>query len=135
MVSHTKLLLSCTYAALFVSSSACAAPAKQEQYLIEDYDAAKHDDAIPATARYQIEIHSGGGIPGTAGADQYYREPKKVLQAIVDQCQLGRTIYSQATDGVSLLTIVDPKLSEEKVACIRSAEDVGLRLRDWGTNG
>jgi len=98
---------------------------------IADYDP-QTDENLIRNARYKIIIHSGPGIPGTPGAGEYYREPKRVLQAIVDTCDLGPTIYTVATDGVSVLTIVDDSLSEAKVACIRSAEAPGLSLSDTG---
>ncbi|MBV7259915.1 hypothetical protein [Erythrobacter crassostreae] len=117
--------------ALIAPTAACAHEKAPETSAIVDYEYAKHDDLVKY-ARWQIIIHSGAGIPGSPGAGEYYRQPKKVLQAIVDNCELGRTVYAVATDGVSVLTIANDDLSEKQVACIRSAEDNGLRLSDKG---
>ncbi len=111
--------------------TACAIDTAPVSVPIADYDA-QTDEEVIRDARFQIVIHSGAGIPGTPGAGDYYREPKRVLQSIVDTCELGRTIYLTATDGVSVLTIVNDMLSEEQVTCIRSAEANGLRLTDRG---
>ncbi|MEL6529344.1 MAG: hypothetical protein AAGK01_04005 [Pseudomonadota bacterium] len=86
-------------------------------------------------ARWNIEVHSGRGIPGSPGADQYIANYLEVLQEIVDRCKIGKTVLVQATDGVSLLAIMNDDLSEDQIACVRTSERPGLRLVDWGTNG
>lgn len=91
------------------------------------------DDAM--RARWNIEVLSGGGIPGSAGADNYIRDADSVLQNIVDRCQLGQTILVRATDGVSLLAILEKKLSPTQISCIRSFERPGLTLKDRGNDG
>ena len=115
----------------FAALSACANTQSAGTSPIVDAQSAEEAE-LAMNARWRIVIHSGAGIPGTAGADDYYRKPKQVLQVIVDQCRLGKTIYTQATDGVSVLSIVNDALSEEQIACIRSAEDNGLYLSDRG---
>lgn len=86
-------------------------------------------------ARYNIEVYSGGGIPGSAGANFYVKDYRQVLQAIVDRCKLGRTVLVQATDGVSLLAIMNDDLTGTQIDCIKASEQPGLRFKDWGTNG
>lgn len=86
-------------------------------------------------ARYNIEVYSGRGIPGSAGADFFVKDYKTVLQTIVDRCNLGRTVLVQASDGVSLLAIMDNDLTKKKIACIKENEQPGVRFKDWGTDG
>ncbi len=113
--------------------AACAHEEAPASSAIADFDAELHEETVSG-ARWEIIIHSGAGIPGTAGAGDFYRRPKQVLQAIIDTCDLGASIYRQATDGVSILTIANPALSDDQIACIRSAEDNGLRLSDRGSD-
>lgn len=98
---------------------------------IKDFDA-ENDERAVKTSRYSIVIHSGAGIPGTPGANQYFRKPREVLQAVVDSCKLGSTVYQQATDGVSVLHILNADLAQSKVDCVKSAEEPGLSLSDRG---
>jgi hypothetical protein len=119
-------------AVLAAPVAGCAHDEAAPSSAIVDYSADTHEQAV-AEARYEIIIHSGAGIPGSPGAGDYYRRPREVLQAIVDTCALGSSIYIQATDGVSVLAIVNPDLTDEQVACVRSAEDNGLRFTDKGT--
>lgn len=100
----------------------------QTQPSEDDFDAAMH-------ARYNIEVYSGGGIPGSPGANFRVANYRQVLQTIVDRCELGRTVLVQATDGVSLLAIMDNDLSDKQIACIKDSEQPGVTLRDWGTRG
>lgn len=86
-------------------------------------------------ARWNIEVHSGPGIPDSPGADQYIADYLEVLQEIVDRCKLGKTVLVQATDGVSLLAIMNNKLSDGQIDCIRQSERPGLRLVDRGADG
>jgi hypothetical protein len=93
----------------------------------DDFDAAR-------LARWNIEVYSGLGLPGSPGAQVYIVDYKNVLQSIVDRCKLGRTVLVQATDGVSLLAIMDDDLSQVQLDCIKASEQPGLRLKDWMTN-
>ncbi len=127
--------LSCSLALVLCASpaTACATDGAPTSVPIADYDP-QTDEDVMRNARFQITIHSGAGIPGTPGAGEYYRQPKRVLQSIVDTCELGATIYIVATDGVSVLKIVNDALSDTQVACIRSAEANGLYLTDRGAS-
>ncbi len=114
--------------------TACASNASAETTPITVAQAA--DEAEDTMhARWNIEVHSGAGIPGSPGADQYIADYLEVLQEIVDRCKLGASVLVQATDGVSLLAIRNDKLSDGQIDCIRQSERPGLRLVDWGTDG
>ena len=93
----------------------------------DDFDTAR-------LARWNIEVYSSPGIPGSTGASFYIKDYKNVLQGIADRCKLGHTMLVQATDGVSLLAIMNDDLSREQLDCIKESEQPGLRLKDWGTN-
>ncbi|MEO9463099.1 MAG: hypothetical protein ABJ242_10215 [Marinomonas sp.] len=118
-------------AVFFLSACMTSEAEAGESSTIREFTA-DSDRAKISASRYSIVIHSGAGIPGTPGADQYYRKPREVLQAIVDTCKLGSTVYTQATDGVSVLYILDNALAQSKVDCVKSAEDNGIRLSDSG---
>ena len=105
--------------------------ARKSASAIVTYDHLMHEKAV-AKARYSIVIYSGAGIPGSPGANQYFRKPREVLQGVVDTCGLGSTVYQQATDGVSVLHILDADLAQSKVDCVKSAEEPGLSLSDRG---
>ena len=82
-------------------------------------------------ARWRISISSGPGLPGSPGAGQFVADYRKVLQGIVDECELGETLLVQATDGVSVLAILNEP-SADKVACIKQNEGPGLIFQDRG---
>ncbi|MEO1221647.1 MAG: hypothetical protein AAFY42_09920 [Pseudomonadota bacterium] len=121
-------------AAVLMTLAACAGQVGAQNVAIvdaqseEDFDKARQ-------ARWSIEVYSGGGIPGSPGASVIVSDYHQVLQSIVDRCKLGRTVQVQATDGVSLLAIMNDDLSQEQLDCIKESEQPGLRLKDWGTNG
>jgi len=94
----------------------------------DDFDTARQ-------ARWNIEVYSGGGIPGSSGAGVIVKDYRQVLQTTVDRCKLGRTVLVQATDGVSLLAIMNNDITQAQINCIKESEQPGLRLKDWGTNG
>ena len=83
-----------------------------------------------AQARWEIVINSGHGLPGSPGADIVIQDYETVLQSIVDECELGATFLVQATDGISVLAILNDNLSPDQVACIRAKEQSGLRLSE-----
>ena len=114
--------------------SACAGPLSAQSVPIKQAETEDDFDKAQYT-RWNIEVYSGLGLPGSPGADQYIKDYLEVLQAIVDQCELGATILTQATDGVSLLAILNDDLTDKQLACVRDKERVGLRLVDWGTRG
>ncbi len=119
---------------LAAALTACASNASAETTPITVAQTA--DDAEDTMhARWNIEVRSGHGIPGSPGADQYIANYLEVLQEIVDRCKLGETVLVQATDGVSLLAILNDKLSDTQIECVRGSERPGLRLIDWGTDG
>jgi len=85
-------------------------------------------------ARWNIEVRSGRSIGSTA-SQVMISDYMTVLQGIVDRCELGRTVLVQATDGVSILAIMDDNITDDQIACIKESERPGLRLVDWGTDG
>lgn len=120
--------------ALTVSLFACAASDSGESVPITT--AQTQDEAGDTMhARWNIEVYSGQGIPGSPGAQLYIPDYLEVLQGIVDECELGETVLVQATDGVSLLVIMNNDLSDAQISCVRDKERPGLRLVDWGTDG
>ncbi|MEP0392503.1 MAG: hypothetical protein ABJ205_07360 [Erythrobacter sp.] len=119
---------------LIVPIAACAASADNGSVPI--YEAQTADEVGESMqVRYSIEVTSGRGIPGSPGADFYVKDYKNVLQTIVDRCKLGRTVLVQATDGVSLLTIMNNDLSDTQITCVKDSEQPGLRLKDAGIRG
>ncbi len=121
---------------LTVGASACASDVVAGSDIAPILEASSEDHFDEARlARYNIEVYSGGGIPGTQGASFVVENYREVLQIIVDQCELGRTILVQATDGVSLLAILKNDLTDKQLGCIKEKEQPGVRLKDWGTNG
>ena len=120
--------------AFCVIGAACAVSAcmtSEANGTISDFSAELHENSVSAT-RYNIVIYSGAGIPGSPGANQFFRKPREVLQAVVDSCKLGSTVYQKATDGVSVLHVLDADLAQSKVDCVKSAEEPGLSLIDRG---
>jgi hypothetical protein len=118
-------------AASIVALVGCVAPARAQANSVVNADTAElYREA--GLARWSIVLHSGRGIPGSPGAEDYIRDAFGVAQRLVTTCRLGRTIYALATDGVSILAIKNRNLTPAQLACIRAAERPGLRLRDAG---
>ena len=117
---------------LVAALAGCASPLSAESAPIRQAQT-EQEFAAAIAARWSIEVYSGGGIPGTAGADVIVPDYLSVLQAIVDECQLGASLLVHATEGVSLLSILNDDLSPDQVACIRGKQRVGLRLNAKGS--
>jgi hypothetical protein len=123
------LMLGAAYVCALIG---CAPIAKAKHIPIVKANTAAHYEKA-ALARWSIVLHSGRGIPGSPGAEDYIPNAFEVAQKVVDDCKLGKAIYALATDGVSILSIENRDLSKKQIACMRAAERSGLYVRDNGT--
>jgi hypothetical protein len=83
-------------------------------------------------ARWRITLHSGRGIPGSPGAEDFIPNAFEVAQKVAHDCKLGKAIYAMGTDGVSTLSIANRNLSKKQIACMRAAERTGFYVYDYG---
>ena len=118
--------------ATILSLLGCASGPADESPMIRDHNPAEHE-GIRFDSRWSIEVYSGPGLSGSPDANNFILDYRSVLQRLVDDCRLGATVLEQATDGVSILWIVNPSLSADQVTCVRAAAREGLRLDDSGT--
>jgi hypothetical protein len=77
---------------------------------------------------WEIVIYYERGITGAN--EVYVPDAVNVLESIVADCRLGRTILSYNTDGVASLFVGSGGLSDIQQTCIRSYERPGLYLQE-----
>ena len=118
----------------FLAIGACDAGSQESPSEIINYEDSRFanlDDREAAQIferHWFITVQSGYGLPGSPGADEFVRDAKNAIQGIVDDCQLGQTVWSEGTDGMSLILIDNPELEAQQVTCLRQHETDLIRI-------